>query len=178
MFQCRLFFHVQDDLLFHLGTEKRDKMCTIVMAIQYEYVFLVMILQELDYVDVDSMVSVGMCIVRRPGCCWWWCCYHYSRFGCQGYFIYCLLFLCYQMSFSYRIITMTSSLDIPSNSISNLDRSQAGCNFPLRKVLVKSAFLRKFEKEEWNFLDSKPLGLVSRRGEWWTWDPTKKEGLP
>mmetsp|Transcript_2430 Transcript_2430/g.2656 ORF Transcript_2430/g.2656 Transcript_2430/m.2656 type:complete len:159 (-) Transcript_2430:77-553(-) len=24
-----------------------------------------------------------------------------------------------------------------------------------RKVLVKSAFLRKFEKEEWNFLDSK-----------------------
>ena len=59
---------------------------------------------------------------------------------------------------SYRIITMTSSLDIPPNSISNLDRSQAGGNFPLRKVLVKSAFLRKFEKEEWNFLDSKPLG--------------------
>ena len=48
--------------------------------------------------------------------------------------------------------------DIPPNSISNLDRSQAGGNFPLRKVLVKSAFLRKFEKEEWNFLDSKPLG--------------------
>ena len=23
---------------------------------------------------------------------------------------------------------------------------------------MKSAFLRKFEKEEWNFLDSKPLG--------------------
>jgi len=55
---------------------------------------------------------------------------------------------------------MTSSLDIPSISISNLDRSQAGSNFPLRKVLVKSAFLRKFEKEEWNFLDSKPLGLT------------------
>lgn len=61
---------------------------------------------------------------------------------------------------SYRTITMTSSLDIPPNSISNLYRSQAGGNFPLRKVLVKSAFLRKFEKEEWNFLDSKPLGLT------------------
>ena len=56
--------------------------------------------------------------------------------------------------------------------------------FPLRKVLVKSAFLRKFEKEEWNFLDSKRLGPRHRKtqGKDVEWvDPcyyaTKKKGF-